>query len=261
MKPHERISAAIQEAGAEGRTALVAFVTAGYPDKGRFREILAEVAGAADVVEVGVPFTDPMADGLTIQRASREAIAQGVTLSWILGEIAAMDPPPAAPVVLMSYLNPLLAMGYERLAQRAIECGVAGFIVPDLPLDESAPLDEALAARGLALIHLVSPVTPPVRLEAAGRASRGFLYAVNVAGITGGAKAADSGLKDYLARVVAASLVPVCAGFGVRSAAQVADLGEVVPGVIVGSALVEALERGESPAAFLGSLAPPVSSQ
>ena len=257
MSPHERISAAIRVAAAQGRTALVAFLTAGYPEKARFREILAEVAAAADVVEVGVPFTDPMADGLTIQRASRGAIAQGVTLSWILGEIAAMDPPPAAPVVLMSYLNPLLAMGYERLAERALESGVAGFIVPDLPLDESAPLDAALAARGLALIHLVSPVTPPERLEAAGRASRGFLYAVNVTGITGGAKSAGADLNEYLARVVAASAVPVCAGFGVRSAAQVADLGKVVPGVIVGSALVEALERGESPATFLGGLAAP----
>lgn len=257
MTPHEQISAAIRAAAGEGRTALVAFITAGYPDKARFRETLAEVAGAADVVEIGVPFTDPMADGLTIQRASRAAIAQGVTLRWILDELAAMAPPPAAPVVLMSYLNPLLAMGYERLAERAIESGVAGFIVPDLPLDESEPLDAALAVRGLALIHLVSPVTPPARLEAAGRASRGFLYAVNVTGITGGAKAAGADLNEYLGRVVAVSRVPVCAGFGVRSAAQVADLGRIVPGVIVGSALVESLERGESPAAFLGELATP----
>ena len=257
MTPHEQISAAIRAASGQGRTALVAFITAGYPDKARFRETLAEVAGVADVVEIGVPFTDPMADGLTIQRASRGAIAQGVTLRWILDELAAMAPPPAAPVVLMSYLNPLLAMGYERLAERAIESGVAGFIVPDLPLDESGPLDAALAARGLALIHLVSPVTPPARLEAAGRASRGFLYAVNVTGITGGAKAAGADLNEYLGRVVAASRVPVCAGFGVRSAAQVADLGRVVPGVIVGSALVESLERGESPAVFLGGLATP----
>jgi tryptophan synthase alpha chain len=203
----------------------------------------------------GVPFSDPMADGLTIQRASRAAIAQGVTLSWILDEIAAMEPPPAAPVVLMSYLNPLLAMGYERLAARAVESGVAGFIVPDLPLDESEPLDTALATQGLALIHLVSPVTPPERIAAAARASRGFLYAVNITGITGGAKSANANLKEYLGRVVAASPVPVCAGFGIRSAAQVADLAGVVPGVIVGSALVEALERGESPASFLGGLA------
>jgi tryptophan synthase alpha chain len=257
MKPHEQISAAIRAAADQGRTALVAFITAGYPHKDRFRATLAEVATAADVVEVGVPFTDPMADGLTIQRASRAAIAQGVTLSWILDEIAAMDPRPAAPVVLMSYLNPLLAMGYERLAERAVDSGVAGFIVPDLPLDEAAPLDSALAARGLALVHLVSPVTPPARLEAAARASRGFLYAVNVTGITGGAKSADADLKNYLGRVVAASPVPVCAGFGIRSAAQVADLGQVVPGIIVGSALVESLERGESPAAFLAGLAAP----
>jgi len=254
MQPHEQISAAVRGAAETGRTALVAFMTAGYPDKAQFRAALAEVAENADVVEVGVPFTDPMADGLTIQRASRGAIEQGVTLSWILDEIAAMEPLPAAPVVLMSYLNPLLAMGYERLAERALASGVAGFIVPDLPLDESGPLDAALAARGLALIHLVSPVTPPERIEAAGRASRGFLYAVNVTGITGGSKQAGAGLKDYLGRVVAASRVPVCAGFGVRSAAQVAELGTVVPGVIVGSALVEALERGESPGEFLRAL-------
>lgn len=255
MSPHEGISAAIRAAGDGGRTALVAFITAGYPEKERFRAVLAEVAAAADVVEVGVPFTDPMADGLTIQRASRAAISQGVTLSWILDEIKAMDPPPAAPVVLMSYLNPLLAMGYERLAARAVQSGVAGFIVPDLPLDESEPLDAALAAQGLALIHLVSPVTPPERIAVAARASRGFLYAVNVTGITGGAKSANTNLKDYLGRVVAASTVPVCAGFGIRSAAQVAELRGVVPGVIVGSALVEALERGESPASFLAGLA------
>jgi tryptophan synthase alpha chain len=255
VSPHEHISAAIRSAAGEGRTALVAFITAGYPEKARFRATLAEVAEAADVVEVGVPFTDPMADGLTIQRASRGAIAQGVTLSWILDEIAAMDPRPAAPVVLMSYLNPLLAMGYERLAVRALRSGVAGFIVPDLPLDESAPLDAALAAQGLALVQLVSPVTPPARVAAAARASRGFLYAVNVTGITGGAKAASADLKEYLGRIVAASPVPVCAGFGVRSAAQVADLGKVVPGVIIGSALVEALERGESASGFLASLA------
>jgi tryptophan synthase alpha chain len=255
MSPHERISAAIRAAAGEGRTALVAFITAGYPRKEEFRATLAEVATAADVVEVGVPFTDPMADGLTIQRASRGAIAQGVTLSWILDEIKAMNPPPAAPVVLMSYLNPLLAMGYERLAARALESGVAGFIVPDLPLDESGPLDAALAAQGLALIHLVSPVTPAWRVAAAAKASRGFLYAVNVTGITGGAKAASADLNEYLARVVAESPVPVCAGFGIRSAAQVADLGKVVPGVIVGSALVEAIERGESAASFLAGLA------
>lgn len=250
-----RIAATLQALKARGRKALIPYVTAGDPFADATPEIMQALAeGGADIVELGVPFSDPMADGLTIQRASRGAIEQGVTLSWILREIEAMDPKPAAPVVLMSYLNPLLAMGYERLAERAVAAGVAGFIVPDLPLDESEPLDEALAAQGLALIHLVSPVTPPARVAAAARATRGFLYAVNITGITGGAKAAGEGLKDYLSGVAAQSPVPVCAGFGVRSAAQVRELGEVVPGVIVGSALVEALERGEAPGEFLGAL-------
>lgn len=256
MNGAERITAAIEQAGQEGRTALVAYITAGYPDMASFARDLARVASAADVVEVGVPFTDPMADGLTIQRASRAALESGVSLRWILDQIGAMDPAPAAPVVLMSYLNPLLAMGYEELATRAREAGVAGFIVPDLPLDESAEFDRALLAEGLALVQLVSPVTPEARLAEAGRACRGFLYAVTVTGITGGDADKGGDLSDYLDRVARHSGVPVCAGFGVRSAAQVAQIGRHVPGVVVGSALVEALENGDDPVAFLDSLRP-----
>ena len=254
MNGAERITAAIGRATDEGRTALVAYITAGYPNIGTFREALARVASASDVVEVGVPFTDPMADGLTIQRASRAALEGGVSLRWILDQIEAMDPAPAAPVVLMSYLNPLLAMGYERLAERAEKAGVAGFIVPDLPLDESADLDAALKERGLALVQLVSPVTPDDRLAVAGSACRGFLYAVTVTGITGGDADSGGDLATYLERVAGYSSVPVCAGFGVRSPAQVREIGRHVPGVVVGSALVEALERGDDPVAFLRAL-------
>jgi len=254
MNGGERIQAAIESARAQGRTAIVAYLTAGYPDREGFRTNLTRIAESADVVEVGVPFTDPMADGLTIQRASRAALESGVTLSWILDEIAAMEPPPDAPVVLMSYLNPLLAMGYEALAQRAARSGVAGFIVPDLPLDESGPLDEALVGQGLALVQLVSPVTSDERLAMAGRASRGFLYAVTVTGITGGDAGKGGDLAAYLQRVAKCSSVPVCAGFGVRTARQVDEIGRLVPGVVVGSALVETLERGEDPAVFLAGL-------
>ncbi len=254
MNGGDRIEAAIRAARREGRTALVAYITAGYPEKEAFRKDLARVASAADVVEVGVPFTDPMADGLTIQRASHAAIQAGVTLRWILREIESMDPPITAPVVLMSYLNPLLALGYDELAGRSEAAGVAGFIVPDLPLDESAGLDEALADRGLALVQLVSPVTSEERLAAAGKASRGFLYAVTVTGITGGDADRGGDIAGYLQRVVAHSKVPVCAGFGVRTREQVTNIGAHVPGVVVGSALVETLERGEDPVAFLNSL-------
>ena len=216
MNGAERITAAIERAGDDGRTALVAYLTAGYPDMATFTDALRRVASASDVVEVGVPFTDPMADGLTIQRASRAALEAGVSLRWILDQIEAMDPAPAAPVVLMSYLNPLLAMGFERLAERAERAGVAGFIVPDLPLDESADLDAALDERGLALVQLVSPVTTEERLAAAGKACRGFLYAVTVTGITGGDADSGGNLADYLRRVTRHACVPVCAGFGVR---------------------------------------------
>src|SRR5687768_17388900 len=137
MSPRERISAAIREARAG--TAIVAFITAGYPRREKFREHLTQVGNEADVVEIGVPFTDPMADGMTIQRSSREALAQGVSLRWVLDELAAMERP-KAPLVLMSYLNPLLAFGFTKLADACARAGVCGFIVPNLPYDESAEL-------------------------------------------------------------------------------------------------------------------------
>lgn len=252
--PHERISAAIRAAAAQG-PALVAFMTAGYPRREAFRAQLAAVAGAADVVEIGVPFTDPMADGVTIQRSSRGALAQGVTLRWILDELAAM-PQVAAPLLLMSYLNPLLAFGYADLAAAAERARVAGFIVPDLPFDEGGELAAALDARGIALVQMATPVTTAERLAQVCGASRGFVYAVTMTGTTGKNVAVPEAVMAYLDRVRAVSRVPVCAGFGIRSREQVARLAGHVDGVVVGSALVEVLERGEDPAAWLRALRP-----
>jgi tryptophan synthase alpha chain len=253
--PRERIAAALRAAASGGQPALVAFLTAGYPSKEKFREHLAAVAAHADVVEIGVPFTDPMADGVTIQRSSREALAQGVSLTWLFAELAAMSRP-AAPLLLMSYLNPLLAHGYARLAEDAAASGVAGFIVPDLPLEESAELKAALALHGLALVQMVTPVTPPERLARLCAASEGFVYAVTMTGTTGKSVAVPVDVIDYLERVRKLAPVPVCAGFGIREHAQVERLRGHVDGVVVGSALVEVLERGESPQAFLTSLRP-----
>jgi tryptophan synthase alpha chain len=253
MLPHERIATAIRAGAQQGEPALVAFVTAGYPRRERFREDLAAVAAGADVVEVGVPFTDPMADGMTIQRSSQQALQQGVTLQWILDELTAM-PRLRAPLLLMSYLNPLLSYGYERLAAASVAAGVCGFIVPDLPLDESADLRAALEAHGLALVQMVTPVTPAPRLARLCAASQGFVYAVTMTGTTGKNAAMPADLIAYLARVRALATVPVCAGFGIRSRAQVEALRGAVDGVVVGSALVEVLERNESPQAWLASL-------
>lgn len=256
MAAHESIARAIQAARAKGRPALVAYITAGFPTREGFRELLQSVAAAADVVEIGVPFTDPMADGTTIQRSSRAALAQGVTLHWILSELAALTAATqlASPLLLMSYLNPLLAYGLDRLPQAAARAGIAGFIVPDLPLEECSELRSALDAHGLALVQFVTPVTPVERMKILSEASGGFLYAVTMTGTTGKNVAVPTEVLDYFARVKRISPVPVCAGFGIRTREQVARLATCVDGVIVGSALVEALERGDDAAAFLRSL-------
>jgi tryptophan synthase alpha chain len=252
--PRDTISTAIRHAAAAGRPALVGFMTAGFPDRAGFRANLASIGAAADVVEIGVPFSDPMADGMTIQRASQVALRNGFTLPWLLGELQGMAPRPAAPLLLMSYLNPLLAYGLERLPAAARRAGVAGFIIPDLPYEESGDVRAALDAEGLALVQMVTPVTPPERLGMLCKASQGFVYAVTMTGITGRHVAVPDEVLAYMDRVRAVSPVPVCAGFGIRSAKQVARMTGHVDGVVVGSALVEVLERGEDPAAFLQAL-------
>ena len=252
MQPHEKISAAINAANDSGRTGLVPFITAGYPDPDTFIETLTTIAEIGDVVELGIPFSDPMADGMTIQRSSFKAIENGVTLSWVFQQLQGNSF--AAPLVMMSYLNPLLAYGYERLAKDARSNGVCGFIVPDLPYEECAELRSALEAEGVGLIQLVTPATPAERLKVLCNESRGFLYAVTITGITGGDAGLPSDLADYLDSVRAASPVPVCAGFGIRSAADVANVGQHAAGAIVGSALVEVLEQGGDAAAWLGAL-------
>ena len=257
MSPSEKISAAIRQA--RGGTAIVAFLTAGFPSRENFREHLAQIGSEADVVEIGVPFTDPMADGMTIQRSSREALRQGVTLRWVLGELEAMARDsrlPGAPLVLMSYLNPLLAFGFAELAAASVRAGVCGFIVPDLPFDESAEFRAALELHGVGLIQMVTPVTRPERMARLCAATQGFVYAVTMTGTTGRTAAVPTEVTRYLDSVRAAAKLPVCAGFGIRSRAQVDQLRGHVAGVIVGSALVEVMENGQDAAQFLRSLRP-----
>jgi tryptophan synthase alpha chain len=253
MEPSERIAAALEAAGAAGRTGLVPFITAGYPEPADFIATLREVAAVGDVVELGIPFSDPMADGMTIQRSSFEALKKGVSLKWIFDELESAGDV-GAPLVMMSYLNPLLAFGFEALAARALETGVCGFIVPDLPFEESAELRASLEAKGLGLIQLVTPATPDDRLKLLSDASRGFVYAVTITGITGGDVGLPPDLANYLDKVAAVSSLPVCAGFGIRAADDVANVGNHVAGAIVGSALVEVLEKGGDASAFLKSL-------
>jgi tryptophan synthase alpha chain len=254
MLAHERIGAAIDAATQSGRPGLIPFITAGYPEPETFIDSLKAVASVGDVVELGIPFSDPMADGMTIQRSSFEALRQGVSLKWIFEQLDSASGEIDAPLVMMSYLNPLLAFGYDALAERALAAGVCGFIVPDLPFEESGDIREALDAKGLGLIQLVTPATPLDRLKTLCEASRGFVYAVTITGITGGGAGLPADLTDYLDKVSALSPLPVCAGFGIRSPADVAAVGKHAAGAIVGSALVEELERGADPRPFLQSL-------
>ncbi len=247
-----RIEAALRAAAPARGLALAAFVTAGYPSRDGFGALVDRIASEADVVEIGVPFSDPMADGVTIQRASRAALEAGVTLRWILSVLGERERD--APLLLMSYLNPLLALGLERLAEEAAAAGIAGCIVPDLPHEECGPLRDALDATGLALVQLVTPQTPADRLRLLASGSRGFVYAVATAGTTGGATTFSPEVLAYLDRVRAVSPLPVLAGFGVREAAQLAALEGHADGAVVGSALVEEIEKGGDPGAFLRSL-------
>jgi tryptophan synthase alpha chain len=253
VSPRERISHAIRTAASAGEPALVAYLTAGYPRREKFRQHVRALAAGADVVEIGVPFTDPMADGVTIQRASLAALAQGVTLRWILAELQSLRDI-HAPLILMSYLNPLLAFGIADLVRAAAGAGVAGFIVPDLPLDESQDLRAALDEQEIALVQMVTPVTEPARLQRLCAASQGFVYAVTMTGTTGRNVAVPDEVLRYLDSVRANAPVPVCAGFGIRSRAQVERLRGHVDGVVVGSALVEVLERGEDSTSWLQGL-------
>ncbi len=254
MQPHESISAAIVSANTEKRTGLIPFITAGYPEPAEFLDTLRSVAEVGDVVEIGVPFSDPMADGMTIQRSSHIAIEKGVTLTWIFDQLESVKGEIDTPFVFMSYLNPLLAFGFENLAQRALQTGVCGFIVPDLPFEECAEIKNALEAKGIGLIQMITPATPPDRLEMLANESRGFLYAVTITGITGGDSGLPTDLAAYLDRVSKVSPLPVCAGFGIRAAEDIANVGKHAAGAIVGSALVEVLEEGGDPAAFLRQL-------
>jgi len=254
MQAHERLTAAIQAANEKGRTALVPFITAGYPEPADFTTTLKAIAAVGDVVEIGIPFSDPMADGMTIQRSSFVALQKGVSLEWIFSELESIEID--TPLVMMSYLNPLLAFGYENLAKRAASTGVCAFIVPDLPYEECADIRNALEAEGVGLIQLVTPATPDERLAMLSAASKGFVYAVTITGITGGGSGLPDGLADYLDKVAGLSALPVCAGFGIRAAADVENVGKHVAGAIVGSALVEVLEEGDDPAAYLTSLRP-----
>ncbi len=254
MNASDRLEEAVRSPRGGRPIALCPYLTAGWPDREGFSDLVDRVASVADAIEIGVPFSDPMADGVTIQGTSREALAAGVTLPWILESLG--ERTREVPLVLMSYLNPLLAHGLGRLVDEAAQVGVCGLIVPDLPLDEGGELRDLAEARGLGVVQLVTPVTPPARLEALCAASRGFVYAVTVAGTTG--TRPGEAVLPYLDRVRRVSRRPVCAGFGISDRSDLERLAGHSDGAIVGSALLAAMAQGSDPVEFLEGLLPEV---
>jgi tryptophan synthase alpha chain len=244
----ERIAEAFASARASGRrAALMPYLMGGFPDPETSRRIgIAYAEGGADLIELGVPFSDPLADGPVIHAAATTALRAGVTVHDVLeiGRTIAER----VPVVVMCYANPIYARGPERFADALLGAGVSGLIVPDLPLEESAEALRACDQRGLALVPLVAPTTPDERLAKIGAQARGFLYTVSLTGTTGERAGLDGTLAGLLARAAACTEVPVAVGFGIGNGRQAAAAAEAgADGVIVGSRLVRAAGEGKDP--------------
>jgi tryptophan synthase alpha chain len=240
MMPAVTIEAAVGRRLAAGRKALVPFLTAGFPDRRTFVALLREVEQCGcDAVEVGLPFSDPIADGPAIQLVSEVSLRNGTTIANALDSVAAAGI--ATPVVLMGYLNPILAYGVSRFLRDARAVGAAGVIIPDLPALE--PVAGELSD-GWERILLATPNTTPARLQAIGRATRGFLYAVTVTGVTGARRTLPPETLRFLKRARHATQRPVLAGFGIADAGSAARVAQACDGVIVGSALIDQVRHG-----------------
>lgn len=231
------------------RTGLVTFVSAGDPSLARSADVLLALDEAgADVLEVGVPFSDPLADGPVIQRASERALAAGATLDTVLELIAGLRARLTAPIVLFTYANPVMRMGLEPFARRAAAAGVDGVLALDLPIEEADALRTSLAARGLDTIFLLSPTTSRERIERAATLGRGFLYGISRLGVTGVRDRIADGAEALVARIREVTTMPIALGFGISRPEHVAEVGRWADAAVVGSGLVQVIaEHGQSP--------------
>ena len=239
---------------ARGRTALIPYLTAGYPSTEASLAALRAADAVADILEVGVPFSDPLADGPTIQRSTFDALRQGMTLAGTLALIERARL--TRPVVVFSYLNPIMRYGVDRFLHDADALGVAGVLLTDLPAGSDPAVESAIQASPLDLIRLIAPTTRPERLARAVEGAQGFVYLVARLGVTGATAALAEGLAASIAQVRRATPLPIAVGFGISTAAQARTVADQADGIVVGSALVDILGSGGVDAArdFLGSL-------
>jgi tryptophan synthase alpha chain len=246
----ERLARAFRDAG---RPLFIPYVMGGFPDLDTSARHLALLAEHADVIELGVPFSDPLADGPTIQAAGQRALEGGTRPEDVLALAEGLAGGP--PVVVMTYVNPVLAAGPRAFMERAARAGVTGVIVPDLPIDEGDDVRAAAARAGVAIVPLAAPTTDDARLAAIGRRAQGFVYCVAVTGVTGGEVAIDDALRDFLARARRHIAAPLAVGFGVRTAEHAAAIGAMADGVVMASQLVRLVDDAPDPAAADAAIA------
>jgi tryptophan synthase alpha chain len=253
--PGLRLTEVFDRLRAEGRPGLITYVTAGDPDLARSAEILRALDRCgADVIEVGAPFSDPLADGPVIQRAIQRALAAGATLPAALDLIGAVRADVRAPIVVFTYANPLLRMGPGAFAARAAEAGVDGVLALDLPIEEAGEVHAALEAAGIAMIFLLSPTTTQARIARAAALGRGFLYVISRLGVTGARDEVAEGARSLVERIRRETHLPTAVGFGVSHADHVAEIGRWADAAVVGSALVSVIEAHRDSPRLVGEV-------
>jgi tryptophan synthase alpha chain len=251
-----RISRRFAELARAGELGLVAYITAGDPSLEATRQIVVAAAEAgADVIELGVPFSDPLADGPTIQRASERALRAGTTLAGVLDLVEAIRRDSQVPLVLFSYFNPVLQMGVAQFADRAAAAGADGALITDLSPEEAGDYRAAMHARGLDTIFLAAPTTSEERFARIARASSGFLYLISRTGVTGARESMPEDLPALVRRARIASRLPLAVGFGISLPGHVSILGGLADAAVVGSALMEEIERAANPAGAAAAVA------
>jgi len=252
------IAAAFARAHDAGRIALIPYVMSGYPDEATSEAVAIALGEAgADIIELGVPFSDPLADGATIQAASQHALAHGMTLRKVVALAARIAARVSTPLVLMGYYNPIISYGLATFCADAAAAGVAGLIVPDLPPEESATLQREAAAHAIELVFLVTPTSTDARIAqaalAASQTGGGFLYCVSLSGVTGARDQLSDGLAAFIARVRAQTSLPLAVGFGVSRPAHVAEIARIADGAVVASALINTIDAA-TPEARVGAV-------
>lgn len=254
-----RIASAMTGAGSNGRAALMPYFTLGYPTRDLSLEIIAAIAPHSDLLELGVPFSDPLADGPTVQHSTQVSLENGTTVAGCLEMVRELRRRGiTTPFILMGYVNPFLAYGLNAIARDAASAGADGFIIPDLPPEEAFDMESAAAGSGLAYVFMLAPTSNDARIHDVAARAGGFIYLVSVTGVTGARQTLQSGVSNFVERVRAHTTTPLAVGFGISTPEQAAATGRLADGVIVGSALINAVDRVEdkpaAAAAFILSL-------